>query len=402
MGKEEPRNEWAFAAGGSEGYEGGDDVSRTQYQFIPMDPDQIVEWMTAKYEELTGVAVQPGSPERLFIQWVASVVIQERALVNYAANQNLPSRAVGENLDALAELFYARKRPDAAAATCTMRFTISGELTFAVLIPKGTRVTDAGKTLVWETVEDAYVNAGETYADVKIRCQTKGAAGNGFVAGQINTIVDLFAYFQSCANLNESDGGGDAATDEEFYELLRLSMDAYSTAGARGSYIYWAMQVDTKIADVIAASPTPGVVKLYILMDDGTPARPEIKDLVLAACSADDRRPLTDLVSVEDPEQVRYNIRFTYYIQDNAETSAEALALAVAEKVGEFTDWQSAKLGRDINPSRLISMLMETGIKRVELEEPAFTSLRDGSGKEAPQVAQLGTVTVQSGGYEDE
>lgn len=228
-------------------------MSRTQYQFIPTDPDSIVEWMAAKYEELTGVTVQPGSPERLFIQWAAAVVIQERALANYAANQNLPSRAEGKNLDALAELFYTKERPGAKAATCTMRFTISGKLDFAVLIPGGTRVTDASNTLVWETAEDIYVNAGDTYADVKIQCQTKGTAGNGFVAGQINTIVDLFAYFQSCANLNESDGGGDAATDEEFYELLRMSMDAYSTAGARGSYIYWAMQEDTKIADVIAA-----------------------------------------------------------------------------------------------------------------------------------------------------
>lgn len=377
-------------------------MSRTQYQFIPTDPDSIVEWMAAKYEELTGVTVQPGSPERLFIQWAAAVVIQERALANYAANQNLPSRAEGKNLDALAELFYTKERPGAKAATCTMRFTISGKLDFAVLIPGGTRVTDASNTLVWETAEDIYVNAGDTYADVKIQCQTKGTAGNGFVAGQINTIVDLFAYFQSCANLNESDGGGDAATDEEFYELLRMSMDAYSTAGARGSYIYWAMQEDTKIADVIAASPTPGVVKLYVLMDDGKPASKEIKDKVLAACSADDRRPLTDFVSVEDPEQVPYNVRLTYYIQDDAEISAEELSLAVAGEVGEFTDWQSEKLGRDINPSRLISMLMETGIKRVEVAEPAFTSLRDGSGTQAPQVAKLGTVTITAGGYEDE
>lgn len=377
-------------------------MSRTHYQFIPTDPDDIIEWMIAKYEEMTGVTVQPGSPEMLYVRWAASVVIQERALANYAANQNLPSRAEGKNLDALAELFYTKKRPGAKAATCTMRFTIYGKLDFAVLIPGGTRVTDASSTLVWATVEDIYVNAGETYADVKIQCQTKGAVGNGYVAGQINTIVDLFAYFQSCANLNESDGGGDEASDEEFYELLRLSMDAFSTAGARGSYIYWAMQVDTKIADVIAASPTPGVVKLYVLMNDGTIATEEIKEKVLVACSADNRRPLTDFVSVEDPETVEYNVNLTYYIQDDTEISAEALALAVAEKVGKFTDWQGAKLGRDINPSRLHAMLMETGIKRVELEEPAFTSLRDGRGTEAPQVAVLGTVTIKSGGYEDE
>ena len=78
-------------------------MSRKQFQFIQTDPDDIISWMTAKYEAFTGVTVQPGSPERLFIQWTSAVIIQERALANYAANQNLPSRAEGSNLDALSE-----------------------------------------------------------------------------------------------------------------------------------------------------------------------------------------------------------------------------------------------------------------------------------------------------------
>lgn len=83
--------------------------------------------------------------------------------------------------------------------------------------------------------------------------------------------------------------------------------------------------------------------------------------------------------------------------------SGEALAAAVNAKVEEYTAWQCAKLGRDINPSRLISMLMETGIKRVDLIEPAFVSLKDGSGTDAPQLARLeGTPEVIKGGYEDE
>ncbi len=377
-------------------------MSRMQYQFIPTDPDDIIAWMTAKYEELTGVTVQPGSPENIFIRWAAAVVIHERALANYAANQNLPSRAEGKNLDALAELFYTQERPQAKAATCTMRFTISEAQTSAVLIPGGTRVTDASNTLVWKTVEDIYVKAGETCADVKIQCETKGIAGNGFVARQINTIVDLFAYFKSCANINESDGGADEATDEKFYELLRLSMDGYSCAGARGGYIYFAKQVSTEIADVIAASPTPGIVKLYVLMNDGSLAAEEIKSKVLAACNADEVRPLTDLVSVEDAELVPYNIRLTYYIPRTSSRSGTELAEAVQAAVDEYASWQSGKLGRDINQSRLISMLMETGIKRVVVEEPAFIPLRDGSTKESPQVAALGTVTIECGGYEDE
>ena len=374
-----------------------------EYKFIPTDPEEIVAWLTARYEEIMGVTVQPASPERNFIQWMSEVIVQERVLTNYAANQNIPSRAAGDNLDALAELFYTQERPKAKAATCTMRFTISEAQGFAVLIPKGTRVTDARKTLVWETPEDVYVPIGETCADSRVQCQTTGKQGNGYAKGQIDSIIDPFAYFLSCKNLTESDGGTDAATDEEFYELLRLSMDGYSCAGARGGYIYFAKQVSTEIADVIAASPTPGVVKLYVLMDDGTPATEEMKGRVLAACSADNVRPLTDFVSVEDPSSVDYRVRLTYYTQRDSPISGEDLAAAVKEKVEEYTAWQCAKLGRDINPSRLISMLMETGIKRVELIEPSFTALKDGSGKDPPQLARLeGPPEIINGGYEDE
>lgn len=111
---------------------------------------------------------------------------------------------------------------------------------------------------------------------------------------------------------------------------------------------------------------------------------------------------MTDLVSVEDPELVEYNVRLTYYTRTDGTIGAEELAREVSQKVNEFTDWQSAKLGRDVNPSRLISLLMETGVKRVEVTEPEFTRLQDGSTRETPQVAVLGTVTIVNGGYEDE
>lgn len=376
----------------------------TQYQFVPTDPEDIVTELTALYEAIFDTTVQPASPDQLFIRYVAAIIIQERVQNNYTGNQNIPSRAEGKNLDALAELTYSKARPEAKAATCTMRFSISEAQKSAVLIPAGTRITDTNKTLVWVTGKDNYIPIGETYIDVEnVTCKTAGTAGNGYTPGQINKLVDVFDYYTSCQNVTTSGGGSDAPDDDEYYELMRSSMDAYSTAGARGGYVYWAKQESTEIADVIAASPTPGVVKLYVLMKDGTIAGEEIKEKVLAACSADDRRPLTDYVSVEDPEIVDYRIRFTYYIQEGGSESAEALEAAVREKVEQYVTWQCAKLGRDINPSRLISWLMETGIKRIDLIEPAFTSIKDGSGTDTPQLARLdGAPEIINGGYEDE
>ena len=74
----------------------------TEHQFIPTDTGQVVALLTALYEEITKTTVQPASPERLFIQYMANIIIQERVLNNYTGNQNVPSRAEGENLDALA------------------------------------------------------------------------------------------------------------------------------------------------------------------------------------------------------------------------------------------------------------------------------------------------------------
>ncbi len=371
-----------------------------EYQFTDTSPEALEAQLVQDYESFSGMAVRPGSPERVMIQWVASILTHERVLMNYTGNQNIPSRAEGENLDALAQLMYLPKRPQAAAAVCTQRFYISEPQQSAILVPKGTRVTSSGGP-VWETAEDVYVNIGETYADVQARCQTPGKAGNGYTPGQLNTLIDIYDYYLKTENITQSDGGADKASDDEFYELMRASMDAYSCAGAKGSYEYFAKQVSTEIRDVIATSPTPGVVKLYVLMDDGTLATEEIKSKVLAACNSEEVRPLTDQVFVEDAEPFEYSIDFTYYTQNGSGKPAADIRLAVEEAVQEYVRWQDTKLGRDINPSVLISLLMGTGIKRVELREPVFTVLRDDS-RSVPQVGQIGEIKIVSGGYEDE
>mgnify|MGYP001033290721 CR=1 FL=1 len=373
-----------------------------EYQFISTDTNEIVSQLISAYEKIAGVTVHPASPERLMIQWVANAIIQQRVLINYTGNQNIPSRAESSDIDALGELFYDKTRPEAQAAICTVRFHISEAQTSAILVPKGTRVTDKNNTLVWETTADAYVPIGDTYVDVMVQCQTVGTIGNGYAPGQINTIVDVFNYYDHCENITESDDGANTATDDEYYELMRASQDAYSTAGAKGGYIYYAKQVSTEIADVVVNSPEPGQVNLYVLMSNGAIAGEEIKNAVLAACNDKYVRPMTDLVVVEDPETVSYDITFTYYIPRNTSLSASEIEAGVNETVAEYISWQSARLGRDINPSYLGSQLMKTGIKRIEMTDPVYTSLRDGSDNTVPQVAQVGTVTITNGGYEDD
>lgn len=384
----------------------------TAYQFVDTDSANLESILIQTYQVMTGTTVQPGSPERQFIQWVAYIFTLVLNDINYAGNQNIPSRAEGENLDALAELYYMQSRPTAQPATCQVKFTISEEQDSPVLIPSGTRVTDGDQTLVWATDRDWYINEG-TEITVPVTCQTVGVAGNGYAIGQINQCVDVFEYYTECSNTTISDGGSDVPTDEEFYELMRSSMDAWSTAGPVGAYLYHAKRASTEIADVVANSPVPGEVRIYVLTESGEKASEELKKHVLDTCNADDTRPLTDKVLVEDPKEHEYNIRLTYYLPSDAQDSSNAIQAAVDEAVNTFVAWQCGKLGRDINPSRLIQEIMATGVKRVDVEEPAFAVLKDGKlehgtdysqrlDETIPEIAKLSEKTVTNGGFEDE
>lgn len=373
-----------------------------EYEFVSTDAAALEATLISEYERITGITVRPAGPEKLFIEWVTSVILHERVMTNWAANQNIPSRAEGENLDALGELYYATPRPEAQPAFCTVRFYISEAQETSILIPAGTRVTDISATTYWATAADAYVAIGATYADVQVKCQTPGKSGNGWSIGQINTAVDIYDYYSACSNITVSEGGADRATDDEYYQLLRTSMDAYSCAGSRESYIYYAKRVSTEISDVCPNRPDDGCVAIYTLMKDGTAAGTEIKNAVLASCSAAKARPLTDYVTAEDPEEEEYNIDITYYIPSDSSKSSADIATDINSVIDAYTTWQSEKFGRDINPSRLESMLMTTGIKRVVIREPIVTVLRDGKNNLVPQMAKLGDVTIVNGGYEDE
>lgn len=119
-------------------------------------------------------------------------------------------------------------------------------------------------------------------------------------------------------------------------------------------------------------------------------------DTVAGILSADNVRPLTDYVTVQAPETVEYDIDVTYYTQEGGALSDEVISENVAAAVQKFKTWQAERMGRDVNPSYLIQLLMEAGVKRVEVRSPAFTTVADNA------VAQIGETSIVNGGAESE
>lgn len=378
-----------------------------EIQFVDTDPEPLVNGLILSYEKITGRTLYPADPARLFILWVADIILQERVIINESAKQNVPRYAEGDYLDSLAEIFKDTERLQATPAKTVLRFYISAAQPSAQTIPKGTRATIGGE-ITFETTEATTIKPGELYADAAAVCTTTeisaetgeemtiGTKGNGFVPGQISQIVDVFPFYQKVENITTTDGGADRETDKAFYERLRDSMETFSTAGPYGAYVYWAKTASARIVDVKPTSPEPGVVDIRILLENGEIPDKQMIQLVLDTVTADRVRPFTDLVKVSAPDVAKYNIDVIYYISAQSESGASVIQKNVKAALEQYKKWQSEKMGRDINPSKLSEFLMSVGIKRVEIKSPVFTQIEDNA------VAVLENENVIYGGIEDE
>ena len=380
------------------------DVKYPEIEFIETDTETIISGMIALYEEMQRAAgrenykVQPASPERIFISWIAAVIVQQRVLINETAKMNVPRYAAqSENedyLDSLAELFKDTPRLPASPASATFRFHLSEPQRQSTIIPAGTRISFDG-VIMFATSETLEIKAGETSGDVEAVCTQPGAAGNGLAPGQVKEVVDLFDHYQKAENITATSGGAEKESNASYYERMRESMESFSTAGPVNGYVYHTKSTSSAIHDVVATSTTPGVVDIRILLQGGELATDAFLEETRAKLNADDIRPLTDLVTVANPETVDFSVDVTFYITKGSGTSPAAVEANVREAVEGFIKWQTEKMGRDINPSYLVQMMMAAGAKRVEVRQPEFRAVA------ATEVGRAAGKTVLNGGLED-
>jgi phage-related baseplate assembly protein len=307
-------------------------------KFTETDTAKVESHVLTTHEAITGKKLYPGDPERLFLEGLAGLIAQQRVIIDYAGKQNLLGYAQGDFLDHLG-ILTDTTRLEASAAKATMRYSIAGPLGFAVLIPEGSRVTPGGQ-IYFFTTEAAEIPAGDTSVTVTAQCQTAGSDGNGFVAGQINKMVDVVENVTSVVNTDMSLGGSDKESDENMQQRIRLAPEKYSTAGPELGYQYWAQAAHQDILDVSVLSPAPGDVAIYVLMQGGALPPQEILDAVEAEVTAEKRRPLNDNLTISAPDQAAYDVNITYYVGMSDSTRAAAVQTAVNTAVDEYMLWQ--------------------------------------------------------------
>lgn len=380
------------------------DIKYPDIEFLETDTETVISSMIALYEEMQRAAgrdnykVRPGSPERVFISWMAAIIVQQRTLINETAKMNVPRYAAKseneEYLDSLAEIFKDTQRLPASPASATFRFYISEPQQQSTIIPAGTRISFDG-VIIFATSEVLEIRAGETSGEVEAVCTQPGTVGNGLVAGQVKEVVDLFDHYQKAENITTTSGGAEKEDNESYYERMRDSMESFSTAGPINGYIYWTKTVSPAVLDVAVTSPEACYVDARVILRDGQEATEAVLKEIEEALNASDIRPLTDIVTVSAPETVDFSVDATFWIAQPNRESAAAIEREVRAAVDSFIIWQTSKMGRDINPSYLTKLMMDAGAKRVEVRQPTFQSVADIA------VGKLKSKSVLNGGLED-
>ena len=365
------------------------------------DIDQVRQEMVADYEsfisEATGqtVTLERSSVHRMELYAAAAQIYQAMQYIDRQGKQSILKYSYSDFLDNLASFKGVTRNP-AAAATTTVRFTLSAERDTATGIPQGTRVSTAG-SIYFATDVYAEIPAGSTTVDVPATCTVAGTDGNGLAIGELTTIVDPIPYVASVSNTTATEGGAEIESDADLAERVFLAPGAYSTAGPEDGYIYHAKAYSPAVGDVVATSDQEaGTVDIVFIMADGSTPGEEMIEGMEGYMRSKDIRPMSDLVRIAAPEEVQYTINLTYYINRSDSAKAVTIQAAVAQAVEDYKTWQRA-IGRDVNPSQLTHMVMEAGAKRVTVTAPAYTVV----GKTKVSALQ-GAAVVTYGGLEDD
>ena len=384
--------------------------------FVDTNAREINLNIINEFEEILGEPLYPGDERRIFLQQLTPIIVGLKHNINDSAKQNLLRYSRGEKLDYIGEDLFFTERLEAKKASCLCKCKLSKSQDKDLIIPANTRVSPDGN-IYFYIRDDITINAGELEAIGVLEAQYTGPEYNGFIPGQIKLIVDLIPFVESIVNIKISSGGSDIESDDRYKERCRLSQETASTAGPDDAYISFAKESHTNVCDAKVISPSPGVVKIIILLENAITPSEEILNTVLESCSRRDRRPLTDKVEVGACNEVEYDIELTYYLDKNF-ASEESIYRKKIEgdnldlnngAIREYINWQQSSLGNSINPDELRYRIQDaatysvlsndinkrfTAVRKIDLVSPMHTDIQN------IDIGKVRNITVNYGGLD--
>ncbi|MHC8285353.1 baseplate assembly protein [Pseudomonas sp. XS1P51] len=156
--------------------------------------------------------------------------------------------------------------------------------------------------------------------------------------------------------------------DDPFRERIQLAFEGLTTAGPRNSYILHARNASGLVTDATAESPSPCCVTVTVLSSEGEgEAGPELLAAVAEGLNDEDVRPLTDFVTVQSAEIIRYRVDAILHMNGAGPEGDVSLA----EAIKRLAAWINPRkrLGVEVARSAIDAQLHVAGVSRVELTD---------------------------------
>lgn len=179
-------------------------------------------------------------------------------------------------------------------------------------------------------------------------------------------------------------------SDGRLRARVQLAPEGFTTAGSKGSYMFWGMSASTEVKDIaVLQTENPGEVQLVVLSTEGD-GTPNAGLLTEVDDTTQPRRPLTDQLIVSPANITTYDLvaELTLYEGPDAEVVRQAAQDAIEKFVQDHH-----LIGHDITVSGLHSALHQAGVQNVSLTQPAATIVVGHDG-----AAFCNSVTVTVGG----
>lgn len=339
----------------------------------------------------------PGDPTRTLFDADSRLHAGRERLVVELIKAGFLDLASGDGLTLCAKYLFGVDRVPATYATCTLRFTNTGNALFAI-DPEDYTLLNSDTQKTYRNSTGGTLNPNSTL-DVTITAEEAGAASSAGI-GEIDTLVNALPKV-SVSNVTTA-VGTDAESDPALRARCRAKLGSLSPNGPADAYAFVALTPELVNGRVISRvrvvdNSTVGEVQVYVAGPSGAVDAPTVADVDAGIETY--ANPLCNSATVTSATNAPQNITYTLWVYSGVNKQSAEIQADVQAALIEAL--KTRPIGGDITPPALTGYIYKGFIEATILQAVAPYGYRVTVSAPAAdvslavnQVAVLGTLTA--------